>query len=277
MNLLLNKQTVLCISLASHPGNFGNYFHNYLYQYYGLNYLYKSCSTDNLKLSVKAIVALKIRGCGVSMPFKSDILEYVDHLDLPVKEIGAANTIVNNKNILTAYNTDCYSLSSILAHKKIPLASKVLIKGSGGMAKAVVYSMKKYGINHIAINARNETTRAELADKWGLQIMTDQQLNDKKFDIIINATPLGMENFHKVSPFNKDLIKRSNLVIDVVVNPNRTEISKICDHYSIPLVGGEIITKLQAKKQFELYTGQIAQDKAVDEAYKYYISLVGSQ
>jgi shikimate dehydrogenase len=276
MSFSVNKHTVLCISLAGHPGNFGNYFHNYLYRHFKLNYLYKSCCTDDLKSAIESIRALQIRGCGVSMPFKSDVLKYMDHLDLAVSEIGAANTIVNDNGILSAYNTDSYSLSSILSQKKIDPNSKVLIKGSGGMARAIVYSIKKHGIKNITINARNENDRAELVNKWNLDIITDQHLNEVHFDIIINATPLGMEHLRKECPFNENIVKKSTLVIDVVVNPNGTKLSRICDLYNIPLIRGEAITKLQAKKQFELYTGQLTENELVDEAYRNYELLASS-
>ena len=71
---LINKNTKICVSFASNPGNFGNYFHNYLFDKLNLNYIYKSFKTDSIKLSLLSLRNLGIRGCGISMPFKTEAI-----------------------------------------------------------------------------------------------------------------------------------------------------------------------------------------------------------
>ena len=70
---MINRDTLLCISLAGRPGNFGTRFHNYLYDKLGLNYLYKAFTTKDIEAAVKGVRALGIRGCAVSMPFKREL------------------------------------------------------------------------------------------------------------------------------------------------------------------------------------------------------------
>jgi shikimate dehydrogenase len=273
---LIDKETQLCISLSEHPGNFGNYFHNYLFQQLGYNFLYKSFKTSNLKKAIESLKVLGIRGCAISMPFKSEVLKYIDIKDQAVLQIGSANTIVNEKGILKAYNTDSFSINRIMLEEKINLNSNILIKGSGGMARAIIFSLKNLGFNNINIVSRNKKTTLELIKKWDLNEILQSKLNSEKFDLAINATPLGMSQLSNETPFEESIIINSSLIMDVVVNPNGTMLSKICKKYRTRLITGEMITKLQAKKQFELYTGTELKKKMVDEAYNFYMLKIKS-
>jgi shikimate dehydrogenase len=71
MSEWVNKDTLLCMSLAGRPGNFGTRFHNFLYRELELNYLYKAFTTQDLRAALGGVRALGIRGCSVSMPFKA--------------------------------------------------------------------------------------------------------------------------------------------------------------------------------------------------------------
>ncbi|RIL07714.1 MAG: shikimate 5-dehydrogenase, partial [Proteobacteria bacterium] len=77
----INKDTILCLSLAARPSNFGTSFHNYLYQQLGLDYIYKAVNPGALEDAVRGIRGLRIRGCGVSMPFKEEVIPMLDKLD----------------------------------------------------------------------------------------------------------------------------------------------------------------------------------------------------
>src|ERR1700687_763037 len=106
MELYLNKDTQLCMSLAARPGNFGTRFHNFLYKELGLNYIYKAFTTSNLKAAIEGIRAFGIRGCAISMPFKESCMSYLDELDSSAQGILSVNTIVNTEGHLKGYNTD---------------------------------------------------------------------------------------------------------------------------------------------------------------------------
>lgn len=145
----INKDTSVCISLAKTAGNFGTALHNTAFQVLNLNYIYKACSVYNLKEAVAGIRALGFRGAGVTMPYKQQVLDYVDIIDNSAQEVGAANTIVNNDGVLYAYNTDVYSTTKILESfaKDVPLC----ILGNGGFSAAVNYSAKKLKFQKITV------------------------------------------------------------------------------------------------------------------------------
>jgi shikimate dehydrogenase len=93
MNLSLNKDTQLCMSLSGRPGNFGTRFHNFLYQELKLNFIYKAFTTSDLKSAIGGIRALGIRGCAVSMPFKEACIPFLDAIDPSAQGIQSVNTI----------------------------------------------------------------------------------------------------------------------------------------------------------------------------------------
>lgn len=268
---LIDKNTKICVSFASNPGNFGNYFHNYLFDKLNLNYIYKSFKTDSIKLSLLSLRNLGIRGCGISMPFKTEALKYVDIMDKAVADIGSSNTVINEDGVLKAFNTDSYSIRKILIEEKLKKNLNILIRGSGGMANAIIYTLKKLGFNNLHILARNKKTLSKILKKWSLTEIKQIDLSSQKFDLLINATPLGMPNFTNEIPFEEEIIINSSIVMDVVVNPNGTKLSFLCKKNNIRLITGEMITKLQAKKQFELYTGHKLNKEIVEEAHKFYM------
>lgn len=145
---MINKDTVVCISISKNAGNFGCNMHNALFKEHKLNYIYKSFSVDDLEGAVRAIRSLKLRGAGVSMPYKIDIISHLDKISSEVVEIGSVNTVVNNDGILTGYNTDAFSSKFVLENKiKETGIRDLAILGRGGYSKAVSYSAKKLGMN----------------------------------------------------------------------------------------------------------------------------------
>lgn len=167
MLMVPNKETQLCMSLAGRPGNFGVRFHNHLYEQLGLNFYYKAFTTGDLPAAVGGIRALGIRGCGVSMPFKEACIEWVDEMDASATAIQSINTIVNTDGHLKAYNTDYIAVAQLLQSRAVPM-TEFALRGSGGMAKAVVSAMRDAGFTSGMIIARNEKTGRALADACGL-------------------------------------------------------------------------------------------------------------
>ena len=101
----INKDTEIYCSFAKNAGNTGCQMMNSALYYHGLNKIYKSVSVDNIEDAVKSVRTLGIKGFAITMPFKKQVLEYVDEIDKSA-QIGAANTVINDNGKLTAYNTD---------------------------------------------------------------------------------------------------------------------------------------------------------------------------
>jgi shikimate dehydrogenase len=186
MEWSINKDTQVCISLAARPGNFGTYFHNYLYREHGLNFVYKAFSTRDLPGAIRGIRALGIRGSAVSMPFKEACIEHLDELDPSAKSIMSVNTIVNTDGHLKAYNTDYIAIMALLRSRNVPTNLSFALRGSGGMAKAVACALRDAGFSQGSIVARNEGTGIALAGQYGFAWKAD--LGADKPGLLINVT-----------------------------------------------------------------------------------------
>lgn len=260
-----NKDTVVCISLASKPSNFGMSVHNAAYRALGLNFLYKAFSTDDLPAALAGVRALGIRGCSVSMPFKETAAGLVDELDAAATAIGAINTIVNDRGRLYGYNTDAYGAQQVLAQLDLARDSRLLILGAGGVARAVLWAVKSLGYTSIMVTNRSaerlRTWQASL--EWS--VLPWGEHNSYPADLIINTTSVGMEPDVDAVPIGDDAIQRSRAVMDVVVSPLESRLIRTARLLGRAVVCGYEMSLQQAARQFELYTGKPAPLQNMEE------------
>jgi shikimate dehydrogenase len=261
----LDKDTRMCMSLASRPGNFGTRLHNFLYARLGLNFFYKSFTTQNLAAAISGIRALNIRGCAISMPFKEDVMALLDHIEPSAARIDAVNTIVNDDGVLTGSNTDYIAIQQGVAERNIPKEAQICVAGSGGMAKAIVSALDDSGYRHITIAARNEKTGPALAEKYDFK-WTKEVSAKNSFEVLINASPVGMAPIIDDSPFSEEQVRAATYTIDSVANPMKTKLLSQAEQAGkITLSGFEIII-IQSVEQFTRYTGVRPDDDSLRAA-----------
>jgi len=184
--LPIDRETRLCMSLSGRPGNFGTRFHNFLYRELRLNFVYKAFTTRDLPAAIGGIRALGIRGCAISIPFKEACVPLMDALDPTAAAIGAVNTIVNDDGHLRAYNTDYIAVRRLLETHRVSPDTQFAVRGSGGMAKAVVAALRSQGFRSGTVVARNETAGRALANAYGFG--WSPTLNDRPA-LLVNAAP----------------------------------------------------------------------------------------
>jgi len=249
---LINKNTKLIISIAKKPGNFGNLFHNFFYNKKKINYLYLSRKLDKIDYLKEFIFNFDIKGCSVSMPFKNQVVELLDKQDKFVKLTGSSNTILNKRGKLIGYNTDYYALNNVLKQLNIKKNFIILIIGSGSMAY-LSYLLLRAKSNHIHIMSRN-TNRFKNWKHEHFSYMKWGKIRNLKPHIIINATSLGMDNSNIKVFLNKNF-KQTKYIIDYVVN-SKNELKNLSKKFDIKYISGKKLTLMQAKKQFQIYTGK---------------------
>ena len=175
MHLWINKDTEIYCSFAKTAGNTGCQMMNTAFYYYGLNKIYKSFSVDSIKDAVSSVRTLGIKGFAVTMPYKIEVLEYVDAMDEATSEIGASNTVINDDDKLTAYNTDAYAAKTLL--RDYDNQKELYILGDGGYSKAVAWAAERNGFDIKKVTREN----------WS-------DLQSIKSSIIYNCTPVDISN-----------------------------------------------------------------------------------
>lgn len=262
----LNRDTTVCISLSGRPSNHGIKFHNYLYEKFGLDFLYKAMTTTDIEAAIGGVRALGIRGCSVSMPFKQAVIPLVNEMDHSAEVIGAVNTIVNTEGYLKAYNTDVIAVASLLVSHAVDPALPFLLRGSGGMAAAVSGAFYDAGFRTGTIVARNEETGRALAERYGYAWAPE--VGELTAPVLVNVTPIGMDGGPDADALAYPLtaIEAAQVVFDVVAMPVETPLIQAGRAAGKEVItGGEVIA-LQAAEQFRLYTGQELSPEDVEEA-----------
>lgn len=252
---MLNKDMTLCISLSARPSNNGTRFHNFLYDELGLNWIYKAFAPTDLAQAIAGVRGLGIRGCAVSMPYKEEVIALVDRMDASATAIDSVNTIVNDDGVLVAYNTDYSAIASLIERNALDSKSSVLLRGSGGMAKATAAAFRDAGFTDVTIVARNEQAGRPLADLYGFAWLAD--VEGTTADILVNVTPIGMAGGAEEhsSSFDDAAIAASSVVFDVVALPAETPLVKAGRAAGKTVITGAEVATLQALEQFVLYTG----------------------
>jgi len=194
-------------------------------------------------------------GFNVTIPYKEQIIRYLDDIDVAAAEIGAVNTVKitrkdAKKAFLKGYNTDVYGFEQSLK----PFLSKkhkhALILGTGGASKAVVYVLKKLKIDYRFVS-RNPS--------FDISVKYKELDNNfiKKHTLIINTTPLGMFPGIKSLPdIPYQYINRNHLMFDLVYNPLKTKFLEKGEINGATIINGYKMLELQAEKSWEIFNGK---------------------
>jgi shikimate dehydrogenase len=262
----LSKDTRLCISLAARPSNIGTRFHNHLYEVLGLDFIYKAFTTTDIVGAIGGVRALGIRGCSVSMPFKSDVIGLVDDVEASARGINSVNTIVNDDGHLTASNTDYLAVQRLIDEHRLDPSETVMIRGSGGMARAVGAAFRDRGFDSGTVVARNVESGRELAARLGYEYSAE--VGDRVAAVIVNVTPIGMAGGPESAEraFAESTIAQADTVFDVVALPAETPLIAAARAAGAHVITGAEVIALQAAEQFERYTGVRPTPEQVAEA-----------
>ncbi len=245
----------LCGSFAGRASQVGVRVHNAAYRASGLNFTYVAFSIRDAQSAVNAMRALSIRGGAITMPFKETVIPFLDRLDPDAATIGAVNTIVNDEDILTGYNTDWLAARQALEAVTALCGKVAAVLGAGGASRAVCYALASRGC---AVHVFNRTVaRAEeivaafglagahpLADLPGLA----------DYDILVNTTSVGYRDAAS-SPIPDDWILPAKVVMDIIPEPLETRLLAGAKARGAVCVPGWRMRLLQAAAQFRLYTG----------------------
>ncbi|AIZ56858.1 shikimate dehydrogenase [Candidatus Methanoplasma termitum] len=240
--------------------------HNAVMKKKGVKGIYLKFEADDLKHVKDAVRDYNIRGMNVTIPYKSAILEHLDHYDEDVGSIGAANTVVNEKGVLKGYNTDMIGIEKAMKVAGFePKGKRALIMGSGGAARACSYTLKKRGCE-VTIAGRNEGTSRSICRDIGCEYKANTSVALMLYDLIVNCTPVGMYGDGDY-PVNTCQITRHHTVFDMVYGVETPLIKRARVREAV-IVSGEDMLAAQGAASLELWTGKKNLFKPMREALR---------
>ena len=206
---------------------------------------------------------LPVTGFSVTIPHKQKILRYLNAVDPLARRIGAVNTVWKKAGKWRGANTDAPAVTVPLSRHLKLCKSSVLLVGNGGAARGAAYALVDSGAK-LSIVGRNPDRVRSLAKSCGAEPLLKEQLDKRKFDAVVHATPLGMYP-HSDGCFFQGAIP-AELVFDMVYNPVETTLIRHAVQQGLTVIHGFEMFLEQAARQFEIWTGATAPRAVMEKA-----------
>ena len=245
------------------------FIHNSAFEATNTNGVYLAWEVDVAELAetVANIRRYQMYGINLSMPYKEQVIPYLDQLSEEACLIGAVNTVVNREGTLIGYNTDGKGFFKSLPSFKISRKRLVLL-GAGGAAKAILAQAILDGVSQISVFVRSssmEKTRPYLekiqnatgfrVDLFALEDIQELQDSITQADLLVNATSVGMDGSSQPIP-TSIVLPEKLMVADVIYQPFETPFLKWARNQGNQSINGLGMLLYQAAEAFELWTGK---------------------
>ena len=233
--------------------------HNYWFKENNIEAVYekKQLKEADIEEIISDIRNGKIEGINVTVPFKKSVIPFLDKLEIPEK-IQSVNTIYREKTIkgstkIVGRNTDILGFKYSLERIKYKVKGKtILILGAGGVTPSIIYALEEMEPSNIMLSNRTRE-KAENLKKLFPQIELVEWGDIKNFDMIINATSLGLKENDKL-PINHDQIESGKFFYDVIYNPKKTNFLSDAEKHGHQIENGKMMFIYQAQEAFRLFT-----------------------
>ena len=245
------------------------FIHNRAFEATHTNGVYLAWEIEGTDLAetVANIRRYQMFGINLSMPYKEQVIPYLDQLSEEARLIGAVNTVVNRDGTLIGYNTDGKGFFKSLPSFKIS-GKRMVLLGAGGAAKAILAQAILDGVSQVSVFVRSgsiEKTRPYLeklqnetgfkADLFALEDVSELQARITDSDLLVNATSVGMDGVSLPIPASVLLLEKL-LVADVIYQPFETPFLKWARNQGNHAVNGLGMLLYQAAEAFQLWTGK---------------------
>ena len=233
--------------------------HNYWFKKYDIKAEYSllDIKEKDIEIVIKKIRDKELNGINITLPYKQKVIPFVDQLINDAKSTNSVNTIfLDEANTVVGDNTDVFGLqAAYLKEISNTENKKALVIGAGGVSPSVIYSLQKSKIKDIAVINRTHEKSIFLKKRFNfLNVLNWTSLKEEvsKFDIIINATSLGLKNGNDFE-FNFNNIKDNLIYIDTIYNPLETKTIKFLKENKIKTFNGLEMFIYQGQKSFYLW------------------------
>tara|TARA_Y100000768_G_scaffold295845_1_gene229664 strand:- start:1384 stop:2181 length:798 start_codon:yes stop_codon:yes gene_type:complete len=227
--------------------------HNFWLKQNDINAIYNKIKLEKneIKKIIKEIKEKKIAGCNVTVPFKKMIIPFLDALSPEAEKTQSVNTIILENDNLIGHNTDIYGFEKAIKSLNFNIKDKkILILGAGGVVPSIIFALQKMSVFEITIINRTKEKAENLKILFNDLIIEDWgKLPD--FDVIINATSLGLNNEKINLDFTK--VGGNRLFFDVIYNPVETNFLKQGKELGNKSENGKLMFVYQALKAFKMW------------------------
>lgn len=194
-------------------------------------------------------------GINVTVPYKKEVIPYLDELSDRAQRLGAVNTVVRRNGKLIGHNTDCFGFEMMLRESRLTVSGKkVLVLGSGGASNTAVAVLREQGANVVVISRSGENNYGNLT-------------LHRDAAVIVNTTPVGMYPHVEQSPVALEQFPALEGVLDVVYNPARTQLLLDAQARGLVTMNGLLMLVAQAKESSEWFTGSPLPDGQIREIH----------
>ena len=227
--------------------------HNHWLKENNINAIYDKIKLEEnqIKDFINKIKKKELAGCNVTVPFKKFVIPFLDKLSFEANQTQSVNTIILKDDLLIGHNTDIVGFQKAIKSLKYTIKDKrIFILGAGGVTPSIIFALNKMGVSEITISNRTKEKAEKLKEQFqNISVTEWGKLPD--FDVIINATSLGLNN----ETINLDFsnIKDNKLFYDVIYNPSETNFLKEGKKLGNKIDNGKLMFIYQAFEAFKLW------------------------
>lgn len=223
-----------------------NYF-NERFEKEGTNAIYKNIDLQDIQ-DLKAVFENdKLSGMNVTIPYKEDVIQFLDRLSPTAEAIGAVNVVkFEQDGTLTGYNSDCYGFENSLLPLLKEMPKKGLILGTGGASKAIKYTFEQLGIEPKFVS------RSKKEGQYTYEELTQEIINEHL--LIVNSSPVGtFPNIEESPNIPYEFLTPKHMLFDLVYNPEQTTFLKKGLEKGASTLNGSRMLVLQAEKSWDIW------------------------
>jgi len=241
--------------------------HNAAFRSVGLDHIYVpfKVKREELEDAINGARAMGIRGLNVTIPHKTEVIKYLDYLDIAAGLIGAVNTIEFGQNGAVGHNTDGIGAIRAIEDFTTVKKKKIMVLGAGGAARAISFQLLLSEAESLVISNRTiekaQELKDDLSEKLDQEVMitdlgTDLEKELKDTDILINTTPIGMyPNINHKPLITSDMMHKDLIVNDIVYNPLKTGLIIEAEKAGAKTISGIKMLMYQGIESFRIWTG----------------------
>jgi shikimate dehydrogenase len=264
--------------------------HNTISSFFGVDLLYVPfrVEKDELQNAIKGLKAMNFLGFNITIPFKKEVMKYIDDNTKEALLMGAVNTVKNIDGRFYGYNTDAEGFSrSFKEEVRTGLKNKkVVLLGAGGAARAIAVKAAIEGAASISIINRSQIKSTEISEMVNnnfKRITKSYSYSDPEIsgiirgcDVIINATPVGMYPEYGVSPLEDfDLLTGKQIVFDTIYNPKQTYLLYEASRRGCKTINGLGMLFYQGINSYEIWTGIKIPEEVLKKLFDAFKTIIG--